>query len=115
MTYLVMVDDHFNYMDPEERYRSGEFADADEAIARCRKIVDDYLVATLKAAKEGTMTAAELWDSYTSFGEDPFVVTTAGEAPVGFRAWDYARAQCEFQCGGVIPEPPKKGAENVGL
>ena len=88
---------------------------AEEAIARCRKIVDDYLVATLKAAKEGTMTAAELWDSYTSFGEDPFVVTTAGEAPVGFRAWDYARAQCEFQCGGVIPEPPKKGAENVGL
>ena len=27
MPYVVMVDDNFHYMDPEERYRSGEFAD----------------------------------------------------------------------------------------
>lgn len=104
MTYVVMVDDHFNYMDPEERYRSGEFADAEEAIARCRKIVDDYLVATLRTAKDGTMTAAELWDDYTSFGKDPFVVATAVEEAVHFSAWTYAQARCTALCGDVVPD-----------
>lgn len=115
MAFRVMVDDHFNYMDPEERYCSGEFADVDEAIARCREIVDDYLEATLTTATGGPMTAAALWDSYTSFGEDPFIITTAGEPDVGFSAWDYARAQCELRCGGVIAELPRKGGQHAGL
>ena len=33
------------------------------------------------------------------FGDDLFVVTTAGEAPVRFSAWDYARDQCRTRCG----------------
>lgn len=108
MTYVVMVDDHFNYMDPEERYRSGEFALAEAAIARCRKLVDDDLVAALKG-KEDTMTAAELWDDYTSFGKDPFVVATAGEDAVHFSAWTYAQARCTELCGGdaAVASPVK--------
>lgn len=114
MTYVVMVDDHFHYMDPEERYKSGEFAHAADALAHCRRIVDDYLAATL-AARPNAMTASQLWDSYTSFGEDPFIIVMPGEEPLTFSAWAYARAQCEARCGGVIPEPEKRGAKNVGL
>ena len=32
MPYVVMVDDNFHYMDEGERYKHGEFADADVAI-----------------------------------------------------------------------------------
>ena len=101
MTYLVMVDDNFHYMDPEERHRSGEFAHAEDAIAHCRSIVDEYLTAALAAEGSAAMTAQRLWESYTTFGDDPFVVATAGEAPVRFSAWDYAREQCRTRCGDV--------------
>lgn len=106
MAYAVMVDDHFHYMDPEERYRSGEFTSAEAAIAHCRKLVDDDLLATLRN-KNGTMTAAELWDDYTSFGTDPFVVATAGEEAVHFSAWTYAQARCTELCGGDAAMPAK--------
>lgn len=93
MPYMVMVDDSFHYMDPSARYQSGEFANADAAIAHCKEIVDEYL----QAARTPGMAAAQLWDSYVAFGEDPFR-QGVNEAPVRFSAWDYARARCPVLC-----------------
>jgi hypothetical protein len=42
------------------------------------------------------MTAADLHDTYTSFGDDPFI----RPAPDGekFSAWDYAKQRCDELC-----------------
>ena len=37
------------------------------------------------------MTAAELYDMYTSFGDDPFIVRIDPNDPIHFSAWDYAK------------------------
>lgn len=91
-TYMVMVDDNFHYMDESERYRLGEFDSCAEALAACREIVDDYL---LLAYAPG-MTAAELWASYSMFGEDPFILS--GDKECRFSGRDYARERCEVIC-----------------
>jgi hypothetical protein len=41
--WIVRVDDNFHYGDEDERYRYGGYDDYDEAVAACRKIVDEYL------------------------------------------------------------------------
>ncbi len=86
--YVVYVDDNFHYMDKDERYKSGEYDSADEAIAKCKEIVDRYLT----EYKPKFSTAEELYESYTGYGDDPFVV---GPTKVDFSAWDYAKEQCE--------------------
>ena len=43
MPYVILVDDNYHYMDSSYRCRDGEFATAEEAFARCRQIVDEYL------------------------------------------------------------------------
>jgi hypothetical protein len=40
------------------------------------------------------MAADQLYDMYTSFGEDPFIVClNSTDEPVSFSAWDYAKQQ----------------------
>jgi hypothetical protein len=93
MPYVVMVDDNFHYMDEDERYRHGEFEDAGVAVEHCRGIVDEYL----ESAFEPGMSTQELWQSYMSFGEDPFILSVDA-TPVRFSAWDYARERCSLMC-----------------
>ncbi len=93
MSYVVWVDDNFHHGDADERYWAGEFADVNQAIERCREIVDDYLRSALKPG----MAAGELWESYKCFGEDPFIKAPYGP-PVRFSAWDYARVRCVELC-----------------
>jgi hypothetical protein len=52
-------------------------------IAACRKIVDDDLD---HLSKPGT--AEELYNLYTSFGDDPFVIVPPGEPASTVSAWD---------------------------
>jgi hypothetical protein len=104
MPYVVMVADNFHYMDESEQYRLGEYASAEEAIARCRQIVDEFLDGAQKS--EGGASAAELWKSYSMFGEDPFILAR-DVPPVEFSAWTYARARCEERCGGPVDIPEK--------
>jgi len=95
MTYKVFVDDNFHYMDESERYELGEFTSLDAAIVASKKIVDEYL---LSAYRPG-MTAQALFGSYTSFGEDPFIVAVPSkETGVLFSAWDYAKRRCDELC-----------------
>jgi hypothetical protein len=88
MKYTVFVDDNFHYTDEAERYTLGEFDTAQEAVAAAKRIIDEFL----DPAHEPWMTAEELYQGYTMFGEDPFIVP---DDPTGhFSAWNYAKERC---------------------
>ena len=90
--YKVLVDDNFHYQDESKRAEHGVFATADEALAVCKQIVDDFL---RKEHKPG-MGAAELYGRYTDFGEDPFIrPVDPKDPPVTFSAWTYAKERSE--------------------
>ncbi len=90
-SYRVLIyDSHF--MDESERADHGVFADADEAVAACKKIVDDDLNEMWKPG----MTAKELFKLFLGFGPDPFVVALDPKDPdVGFSAVGYAKQRCK--------------------
>jgi len=91
-TYSVYVDDNFHYQDESERYKLGDFASLDEAVAACKRIVDGFLQAEVSP----DIAAVERYAQYTGFGPDPFIVTDdpgAGSPP--FSAWNYAKERCQ--------------------
>lgn len=88
MSFAVYVDDNFNYQDESERYKKGEFASYDEALAVAQAIVDQFLQDN--SAKYEN--AEELLSSYKSYGYDPYIVP--GLENGRFSAWDYAETQC---------------------
>ena len=92
--YRVLVDENSHYMDESERYLSGEYDSCETAVAACKRIVDDFLLGAYKPL----MTARELMELYTSFGEDPFILSA--DADCSFSAWNYARQRCTELCLG---------------
>ena len=90
MTFQVLVDDNFHYMDEEARAALGRYDAGCAALTACRRLVDEWLVDQHRPG----MSAGELLLRYQQFGPDPFIVSEAGhaEAPE-FSAWDYARQQ----------------------
>ena len=90
--YKVMVDDNFHYMDPDYRYQLGVFPSAEEAIAACKKIVDEYF-----EPNNPNLSATELLERYAMGGEEPFIgpIDPSGEH-VKFSAWDYARGRSKI-------------------
>jgi hypothetical protein len=44
------------------------------------------------------MTAEELYNLYTSFGDDPFVIVPPGEPARTFSAWDYRKLRPSEMC-----------------
>src|ERR1700693_1682559 len=95
--YKVMVDDNFHYMEEDERWEYGAFATAEEAIAACRSVVDQSLLGEYRPG----ITATRLYDRYTSFGDEPFIIAPPGTAKVDFSARTYARGRVESLCGGL--------------
>jgi hypothetical protein len=93
--YTVLVDDNYHYMEESARHRVGSFDKLDEAIAACKKVVDEWL----EDSRKPEMTAGELYGMYKMFGEDPFIVSE-GDSSVPFSAWEYAEGRCEEICGG---------------
>ena len=93
MRFTVFVDDNYHYQDESERYKQGDYPTAKAAVAACKQIVDDYLS---DAYRKG-MSASELYRSYTSFGDDPFVVSKSGRTR--YSSWDYAKKRCSEICG----------------
>ena len=69
--YEVYVDDNFHYMDESERYKLGEFETCEEAVAACKKIVDEFL----EQGYTKGVSFKELYEGYIGFGEDPFIVS----------------------------------------
>lgn len=86
--FQVYVDNNFHYMDEDERYPAGEFDTLEEALAKCRNIVDE----ALNHLYEPGMTAEALFEAYASFGDDPWVQGAK------FSARDYARQRCVQIC-----------------
>ena len=88
----VLMNENARYMDESERSDHGVFANADEAIAACKAMVDDELNTMQKPG----MTAKELYRLYVAFGPDPFVLPLNPKAPdVEFSAWAYAKERCK--------------------
>jgi len=94
--YKIVVADNFNYMDEEQQVEGRRYPTYEEAVAACRRIVDSWL----DWQHEPGMTADALYDTYTAFGDDPFIIAL-DDAPVGerFSAWDYAKERCRAICG----------------
>jgi hypothetical protein len=90
--YTVYVDDNFHHMDESERYKLGEFDNCEEVVAVCKRIVDEFLE---KGYRKG-MDFKELYEGYTMFGEDPFIVSD--DVRCRFSAWDYAKKRCSELC-----------------
>jgi hypothetical protein len=94
--YRVLINDNAHYMDESERADHGVFANADEAVAACKEIVDDELKTMWKS---GT-TAKELYRLYVAFGPDPFIVPLNPSDPdVRFSAWTYAKGRNTHAAG----------------
>ncbi|MBC7901550.1 MAG: hypothetical protein H7070_16025 [Saprospiraceae bacterium] len=102
MTYKVLVDDNFHYMDESERYAFGEFDTAEAALAAAKSMVDEDIASFYK---EG-MSAGDVYSQYTAFGVDPFIVSDAEK--VEFSAWTYAKARSEELYGETIEVEPLK-------
>ena len=92
--WKVLVDDNFDYHETAQT-PVADFDTREEAIAYCRSRVDRWLAVT----HEPGMTAAALFDSYTTYGEDPWILGGKLNDPVPFRAWNYARERCREICG----------------
>ena len=88
-----MVADNFHYGDEDEIDERATFESLQDAIESAKTIVDKYLHSALKPG----MTAKELYDDYTSFGDDPFI-RSPDRKGVLFSAWTYAKARCEELC-----------------
>ena len=88
----VLMNENARYMDESERSDHGLFANAEEAIAACKMMIDDEL-ATMHKPR---MTAKELFRLYVGFGPDPFVVPLNPADPeIEFSAWTYAKKRCK--------------------
>jgi hypothetical protein len=91
-----MVADNFHYGDKDETYTLGNFDDLDAAISAAMGIVDEYL----ESAFTPGMTADALYDSYTSFGEDPYIISAELDGK-RFSAWQYAKQRSAAICAGA--------------
>ncbi|MGC2330028.1 MAG: hypothetical protein WA581_01115, partial [Candidatus Acidiferrales bacterium] len=98
--YKVRVWDNFHYQDPAETWDGCVYDNAAEALASCRRLVDT----SLKALHKPGVSAESLFDSYTSFGDDPSIVVIDGvDTTVQFSAWTYAKERCREICGDAPP------------
>jgi hypothetical protein len=97
MTYTVRVDDNFHYMDKDYRYTHGEYETVEEAVKAAQAIVDSFLA----AAYIPGMSPDDLYRSYTSFGDDPFII---GPENPKFSAWNYAQGRCNEICASAANE-----------
>ena len=100
--YKVMVDDNFHYMEEDGRSEHGTFATAAEALDACRRLVDQSLLAEYKDGD----TAGELYERYTSFGDDPFVVALGDALKTEFSAHTYAH-----ECAHELTAPGTEGSK----
>lgn len=91
--YEVFIDDNYHALDESERVFHAAYNSCEEAVAGCKKIVDDFLQEEFKKG----MTAEGLYDQYKFGGPDPFIVEKGGSSTsdVIFSAWNYAKQRCK--------------------
>jgi len=86
--YVVYVDDNYHIGDESERYKLGEFETREEALAACKRKVDEYF----ERIDKGKYSYGELWQGYMLYGEDPFI--SNDDKQPAFSAWNYAKERC---------------------
>jgi hypothetical protein len=91
--YRVFVDQNSHDLYEHHRTEVGSFETAEEALAACQQIVDDFLARTFQTG----MRAKALYEAYKAFGKDPFIVSTDPKAK--FSAWEYVEGRCMTICG----------------
>lgn len=75
-------------MDKSAEYNSGTYDSYEEAVAKCKAILDDFL----ESAYQPGETAEQLYGTYVMFGETPIIW---GKDLGTFDSNVYARKQCE--------------------
>lgn len=85
--YTVIVDDNFHYQDPDYRTQIPGFASAEQAVEKCKRIVD----ACLEGCAEPGRSAKDIFEHYQFFGDDSWIQGPRDAAAVQFSAWDYAK------------------------
>ena len=98
--FEVRIDHNFHDRDPTERYTYHTFATAEEAVACCKRIVDNDLEGHLKPG----ISADDVHAMWMKFGDTPFVVPTgpddAGDpSRWNFNASEYAKERAAALCG----------------
>ena len=101
MPYKVLVDDNFHYQDEDERYEQGQFETYEAALEAAQTIVNEFLASEYRPG----MTAEQLYEQYTGFGEDPFIKPHPDDRE-RFSAWDYAKKRCEEICTAAPAADP---------
>jgi len=89
--YQIVIADNFHYMDPDEYLHLPGDMTLDEAIEMAKRIVDEWLD---DAVRQGT-PIKDLYQQYTMFGDDPFIVGPDVTGKPLFSAWTYAREKCD--------------------
>jgi hypothetical protein len=74
-------------MDEDARHTLGEYATAEEALTAARDVVES----DLRELYRPGMSATKLFQLYTTFGRDPYIISSDDNC--AFSAWDYARAR----------------------
>lgn len=102
--FVVRVANNAHYMDDEETYTHSEHPTWAAAVAAARQIIDRSLSEHLQPG----MSAESLYARYTSFGDDPYIVSPpAGER---FSAREYARQRCIELCNQSAGAPEARAA-----
>lgn len=99
--FTVFVNDNYHYKDEDERYKLGKFDTLPEAISACQRLVDEYLDEARDDPTSSIASTEDLYQSYTMFGPDPFVVGGAENVP--FSAWKYAKQRCNEIFSSKLP------------
>jgi hypothetical protein len=102
--FTVWVDDNYHFMDKSYRYQIVDDYDTkDEAIAKCREIVESSIGTNHKKGK----SAEELFSGWSMYGESPFIVSSFSISPeykeTIFSASEYAKEFCEKLSKKNIP------------
>lgn len=100
--FKVRIHELFHFADESEMYTWGEYDTLTEAVAECKRIIDDQLP---KAYKEG-LTPEKLYEGFMMFGDEPYILAptdyTWGPDDEDINAISYFKARaCEI-CG----QPP---------
>ena len=85
--YRVIIDDNFHFSDESESYGSGVFDTYEEAVTKCKEIIDEFL----DLAKKPDENAEQLYTTFVMYGETPHI---HGEKLEDFSATDYAKHRC---------------------
>ena len=88
----MKVYDNFHNDDPSESDMHSSYATCADAVAAAKAIVDKCLQSDYTSGQ----SAAEVYERYTSFGDDPSVIGPCPEP--AFSAWDCARRGCGEMC-----------------